>query len=296
MKGIVIYFSQTGNTKKIAEAIHKGITSAGFQCDIAKLKDVSPEKLVKYDLIGLGSPVFTYREPYNVRLFVERMPSLEGKQSFMFCTHATVLGAYFNSLGSALAKRKLTNIGTYDCYASVLLQPMPVPYFTDGHPDDVDLQEATDFGKEMADHSRKIFKGATHLIPKLALAEDKPFIITIHTDMKLNREKCLYPKCKLCIENCPMNSIDLSVDPPILKRDCIECWFCENICPQGALEYDWEPLFRVTSRRARNKYQRAVDKAVAQGRFRRYVAEVGWDTPYYKVYSRHPRFPLQSGR
>jgi flavodoxin len=41
-KAIVVYYSQTGNTKKVAQAIHKGISQAGEQCDLARLKDVEP--------------------------------------------------------------------------------------------------------------------------------------------------------------------------------------------------------------------------------------------------------------
>ena len=57
MKSIVIYFSITGNTRKIAEAIHKGMKSLGENCDIARLKDIDTPDLQGYDLIGLGSPV-----------------------------------------------------------------------------------------------------------------------------------------------------------------------------------------------------------------------------------------------
>jgi menaquinone-dependent protoporphyrinogen IX oxidase len=37
MKSIVIYNSMSGNTKKIAEAIHTGMSRSGEQCDIAKI-------------------------------------------------------------------------------------------------------------------------------------------------------------------------------------------------------------------------------------------------------------------
>ena len=57
MKSIVIYYSQTGNTKKIAQAIHAGISQTKSTCDIARLKDVNPSNLRDYDLIGLGSSV-----------------------------------------------------------------------------------------------------------------------------------------------------------------------------------------------------------------------------------------------
>ena len=57
MKSILIYYTMTGNTKTIAEAIHKGICKSGVQCDIFRLQEAYTKDLSDYDLIGLGSPI-----------------------------------------------------------------------------------------------------------------------------------------------------------------------------------------------------------------------------------------------
>ncbi len=59
MKSIIVYFSQTGNTKKIAEAIHKGMSQMSQlveKCDICRLNEIDTGDLIGYDLIGVGSP------------------------------------------------------------------------------------------------------------------------------------------------------------------------------------------------------------------------------------------------
>ena len=61
MKSIIIYFSLTGNTKQIAQAIHKGISPLMEQCDITTLKEIDSSRLHDYDLIGIGSPVWETR-------------------------------------------------------------------------------------------------------------------------------------------------------------------------------------------------------------------------------------------
>ena len=58
MKTLIIYFSQTENTRKIAECIYDGIIDAKNQCDIKPLKDVDVKSLSDYDLVGIGAPVF----------------------------------------------------------------------------------------------------------------------------------------------------------------------------------------------------------------------------------------------
>ena len=95
MKSIVIYSSLSGNTKKIAEAIHAGMSQSGEQCDIAKIKEINTQDLVGYDLIGLGSYILNIREPANVTDFIQdTMRSAEGKHAFAFCTHGALPGYY----------------------------------------------------------------------------------------------------------------------------------------------------------------------------------------------------------
>jgi menaquinone-dependent protoporphyrinogen IX oxidase len=57
MKSLIVYFSLTGNTRKMADAIYKGICEMGEKCDIRTLKKVNMQRLPGYDLIGISSPV-----------------------------------------------------------------------------------------------------------------------------------------------------------------------------------------------------------------------------------------------
>ncbi len=82
-KGIVIYYSQTGNTKRIAEAITAGMKKAIEECNMKTLKEVTAEDLTRYDLIGLGYPTWSSKEPPNVRAFIEQTIALEGKHIFI---------------------------------------------------------------------------------------------------------------------------------------------------------------------------------------------------------------------
>ena len=48
------------------------------------------------------------------------------------------------------------------------------------------------------------------------------------------------------MDNCPTHSINLSKSPPISNQTCEPCrlWFCEQLCPTGAIEVNWEPLIK----------------------------------------------------
>ena len=89
MRSLVVYYSQTGNTRKVARAIHKGMSSFVEQCDLASIKEVKPEDVNKYDLIGLGSPVWDGAETPNVRRFTEDIPRQQGRHLFSLALTAS---------------------------------------------------------------------------------------------------------------------------------------------------------------------------------------------------------------
>jgi formate hydrogenlyase subunit 6/NADH:ubiquinone oxidoreductase subunit I len=101
------------------------------------------------------------------------------------------------------------------------------------------------------------------------------------------------------MDNCPMDGIDLSVEPPILAKPCIDCMFCEAICPSGAIHAEefLEKASRQISEGLKERGTKALAEAEAQGRFRRLFPEdkVGWDTPVFKVHSKRPRWIIGKG-
>jgi ferredoxin len=308
MKCAVIYFSQTGNTEKIAKAIHTGVKQVAGHCDILTLKEANPKKLYEYDLIGLGSFVIEI-EPPNVTLFIRNLQFLGGKHIFSFCTHCELGFSYFPSVIPKLKKKGLTVIGWRDWYGSSWAMPHPHPYLTDGHPDEIDLKEAEEFGRDMVWRSQRIYAGETNLIPKEPVPvtfpdnEENTLIPLEKATMpRFDKDKCTYPKCRLCMDNCPMDGIDLTVDPPIVAKPCMHypCRFCMLICPTGALDpdqKDLEQLAQHLSKVLKKVGPKVLKESEAQGSFRRLLPEdkVGWDTPVFKAHPKTPRFIIGKG-
>jgi len=67
MKSVIIYYSQTGNTRKVARAIHRGMGQLVDQCDFFSVREAESLDLGQYDLIGLGSPIWMGGIRYSVR-------------------------------------------------------------------------------------------------------------------------------------------------------------------------------------------------------------------------------------
>lgn len=55
-KMAVIYWSMTGNTQAMAEAIAQGAQSAGVEVDVKQVADVTVDEALEYDMLALGCP------------------------------------------------------------------------------------------------------------------------------------------------------------------------------------------------------------------------------------------------
>ena len=52
----VVYWSQTGNTQTMAEAVAKGITAAGGSAECVAVSDITPQDLAGEAVFALGCP------------------------------------------------------------------------------------------------------------------------------------------------------------------------------------------------------------------------------------------------
>lgn len=309
MKSIVIYFSQTGNTAKVAWAMQAGIKQVGGRCDLAEIRQVDPLRLRDYDLIGIGSPVMG-SDPANVGDFVNRLRFVGGKHAFVFYTHGTSPGFFWPSIHPKLTAHGLVVIGQAHWYGDCHLLHMPQPYPTAGHPDEMDLEEAERFGREMAIRSARIRAGETDLIPvaPAALPPRPPrnddgrsmaeLITGFGSMVQFDREKCLYPNCRLCMDNCPTYGNDLSVDPPILGEPCIGCEFCARLCPTGALDMSaWVGEMIEATKKHLPMMRSGLEKAKAEGLFRELIPieQIDFDTPGASQYTEHPQWIIGRG-
>ena len=82
MNTAVVYFSRTGNTKRLAQAIADAAGAPLFDI-VSTLAD----SLVGFDLLILGTPVEGASPAKETRAFIEAMPMVSGKKVILFCTY-----------------------------------------------------------------------------------------------------------------------------------------------------------------------------------------------------------------
>ena len=159
MKTLVTYYSESGNTEKLAKAIYEGLEAT--ENEIAKISE--DKNFDGYDVIFVGFPVHGSSVPSKAEKCIKRIP--EGKMLALFGTHGSLRGgplaisAFYYAITLA---PKANIIGTFACRGEVkasllegLMNKAEYRYWAleaqsaVGHPDDADFKDAKQFAKQM---------------------------------------------------------------------------------------------------------------------------------------------------
>jgi flavodoxin len=99
---LIVYFSSTGNTQKVAVAIKEGLETAGVQVDLKQPQEAADTDFYGYDLVCVGSPSIEwqpakpmadllksklnlYRSQGKIKPSAPKVPC---KNALVFCTYS----------------------------------------------------------------------------------------------------------------------------------------------------------------------------------------------------------------
>lgn len=100
MKIGIIVHSQTGNTHSVALKLEKKLKNAGNDVELKRVSMVggdksenkgkiqleNPPEVDEYDALIFGSPVHAFNLAPAMRLYLEQLPSIQGKKVALFVT------------------------------------------------------------------------------------------------------------------------------------------------------------------------------------------------------------------
>jgi flavodoxin I len=123
-KVLVLYYSRTGNTEKMANAVAEGAKS-GSDIEVELSYHVEAESLGSYDAILVGSPTYHHSIPVDLKNLFEEAAvkgvSLKGK-----------IGAAFGSYGwSGEAPKLLLEMMRYKFEMEIAEAPLLAKYIPD---------------------------------------------------------------------------------------------------------------------------------------------------------------------
>ncbi|HCY86727.1 MAG TPA: flavodoxin [Desulfobacteraceae bacterium] len=131
MNVLVTYFSQSGNTEKIARAICEEAGKA-HEADLVKLEELTPEAAAGYDCIFLGSPLHSGSLAAPVKECLKVLKERSGQKLAGFITHMAPaypeqdMDAFAAPMKEACGEKQIQYAGCFDCQG-VLAEAMHGP-------------------------------------------------------------------------------------------------------------------------------------------------------------------------
>jgi NAD(P)H dehydrogenase (quinone) len=154
-KGIVIYYSRSGNTKTMAETIALAMNDAGLATKCTSVDDVEIEDLLDYDAIVIGSPTYYGQMAGPIKQFFDDTVSLhgkfDGKVGAAFTSSANVGGGNETTIMSILEALIIAGCVVQGDPQGDHYGPVSI-----GKPDERVQQQCRRRGKRIAELTRKL--------------------------------------------------------------------------------------------------------------------------------------------
>jgi ferredoxin/flavodoxin len=245
-KGLVVWYSQTGNTARIGKLIAATWALAGIKTDSGDYRDLGKINPADYDVVAAGSPVYYYEVPENFREWLKGISKIDGTPVASFATFGGEGGNQHNTAYSILEmlSRKggvPVGMGLFGAMSSF------APTWSAGNgdrvlkykdqPDDAAYSRVRRYASDIIQSIKdgKIFEGSKEfsLRDYISGGVSIGFTKLLIQGHSVNAEKCV--SCGSCVNLCPVNSI--FPDKGVVDTDkCIACLGCVNNCPQSAVE------------------------------------------------------------
>jgi NAD(P)H dehydrogenase (quinone) len=95
-KGIVIYYSRSGNTKLMADMIATAMNEGGLETECKEAAKATVDDLLKYDAIVMGSPTYYGSMAWEMKKLIDdavvKHGQLDGKVGAAFSSAANIGG------------------------------------------------------------------------------------------------------------------------------------------------------------------------------------------------------------
>lgn len=243
MKGVLYYFSGTGNTKWVADRFKTDFKLYNVNLNLVNIENkemVKEECMKQYDFMVFGSPAHAEFPPRIMCDFLRDFKSKSNEiRTIVYSTQGRRTSSSSCFMSKCL-KKKGYRIDVQTCIR------MPNNfYFCFGRKP---LKKNID--ALLSDAEQKIKHIVKNFIEKDTVIESNNEL-RLYTGKILSRAfKSRIPKisknmvstdacnkCGLCLMNCPQNNITFENGHAVFHSKCLLCMRCIHICPLNAITY-----------------------------------------------------------
>lgn len=240
MKGAILYFSLTGNTKIACEYI-KG-KSSNVEFDVIDMRK-KKQDLSKYDIVGFATYSEGFSIPKYVKNYIDAMEMVKDKPAFVFSTFGRNNGATTWVLAKWVRKQGYKVVIDFALHTPENHPPtIKSDQSYENSPSKDELSEFSLFIEELSDIGKRIgnneeikpkeveIKRIYKMIPEL----NNPYLGRKIMGAKMvDTGLCI--QCGKCAKSCAYHAIEMKGFPEFIEKQCHGCWACYNICPEKAI-------------------------------------------------------------
>ncbi len=240
MKGIICYYSGSGNTKLAIQYIAKKMNNVEF--DLFNIvKDGTPN-LDEYEIVGFATFSDFWGPPILMQNFIEGLPTQTKKPVFLFATYGFTPGRLLKTFNKWVSAKGFLVVAGHALHTPENFPPMVAPgRGFENSPNEKELNNFKNFISELDTiaanirNGKEIKKGKIkvgflfHIIPAFGRDKAKKNM----GDKFIDEELC--NECGICEKVCPYSAVTLDPLPKFDMNKCYGCWGCFNKCPEKAI-------------------------------------------------------------
>lgn len=250
---LIIYYSGTGNSKKVSEWIQKEANTEGLNTHVASYHQFKNEDVTHFKgktLIGFFSATHGFNMPHSMLRFLFLFKLFPGSDVFVGNTRAGMkLWKLFMPGLSGIAMYFPALILFFKGYKIKAMYPVDLPSnWISLHPglrQSVISSMVTYYETLTRNFAQKILSGKRVFLKSFVLFPLDMFVAPIALGYYFVGRFILAKtfianyncnNCGQCMQQCPTKSIVLHHNRPYWKFSCESCMKCMNYCPQRAIE------------------------------------------------------------
>ena len=256
MKVLITYFSGTGNTLKIAEKYASTFAELGHDAELVsvdglpKNKALTEEyltKLANADIVGFGYPIHAFNAPSVMLKLAKFLPKQQlTKRTFLFNTSGEPLK--LNNISSI----KFTHMLKRRRYMVFSEYHYCMPYnIIFRHTDEMAYKMWHTAEKLIPLDVQEILENVPSRLKQVFCGGFVAWVMRCeHWGVRLNgkqykvKKECVH--CQKCINICPTHNISVKKNGKLrFGGNCLMCMRCAQLCPKDAIKTGWFNHWKV---------------------------------------------------
>jgi ferredoxin/flavodoxin len=240
MQGIICYYSGSGNTRLVCQAIAQRMPSLAF--DLYDITQAERRDWGVYDVWGFATFADFFDPPQAFQAFIQSLPPQPGKWAFVLNTYGALNGKTLVHLGELVTAQGFRVLAGHALHTPESYPPSIVRGWANVHaPNTRELRAFERFVAELQGSLAALQAGQgvqpsplpigflDRLIPTRPRATARQQM----GDKYVDEAACT--ACGVCAKGCPYSAITLRPKPVFDAAKCYGCWACYNHCPHQAI-------------------------------------------------------------